>query len=108
MFGLAAEGIFTTWPASAERAKGYRAENVIGRHLAMVFNAEDIATGTSAAHLAEAEVTGPGEWEMWQGCGDGTRFRANKITTAVRDADNSFLGFSVSSRNCTARHAKPT
>ena len=41
-------GIVTSWNAGAERFKGYRAEEIIGRHFSSFYTEEDRASGIPA------------------------------------------------------------
>jgi PAS domain-containing protein len=45
IFMLDPEGRILTWNAGAERIKGYRAEEVIGKHFSMFYPPEDLQAG---------------------------------------------------------------
>ena len=98
-----AAGVVTEWTTGAERVTGFPAAEAVGQPLARFYPPEDVAAGVPAAHLAEAAARGRGEWEGWRMCRDGTRFWANEIATAVRDAAGALVGFTKITRDMTAR-----
>src|SRR5438477_13126307 len=63
---LDAQGRITTWNAGAERIKGYRASEVIGKHVSIFYTSEDIANDKPRRELDEAARTGRIEDEGWR------------------------------------------
>jgi PAS domain-containing protein len=62
MLMLDANGNVVTWNAGAQRLKGYRAEEIGGRHFSVFFPAEDVAAGKPERALAIAAAVGlPGD-----------------------------------------------
>jgi CheY-like chemotaxis protein len=62
IFMLDAEGRVASWNSGAERLKGYRAEEIIGRHFSVFYSAEDVAAGKPERALAIAAAVGlPGD-----------------------------------------------
>src|ERR671914_2030971 len=47
-------GRVTSWNAGAERIKGYRAEEIVGRHFSLFYPVEDRAVGKPELALAQA------------------------------------------------------
>src|SRR5207302_7053707 len=86
-----------------ERIKGYRAEEIVGRHLSTFYQAEDIAAGHPAIELIQAEQQGRVEAEGWRVRKDGTRFWASVVITALRDDAGQLRGFAKVTRDITAR-----
>jgi PAS domain S-box-containing protein len=103
IFLLDAAGVITEWTQGAERVKGYRADEVIGRHVSIFYPPEALAANDPAAELDEAARTGRAERESWRLRKGGERFWANEIATAVRDADGTLVGFTKITRDLTAR-----
>lgn len=99
IFLLDPAGIITEWTAGAERVQGYTADEVVGRSISMFYTAEDVAAGEVERELAEAAATGRVEREVWRVHKDGSRFWANEIATAVRDADGHVIGITKVSRD---------
>ena len=63
IYMLDPDGVITSWNTGAERIKGYRADEIIGRHFSCFFTAEDQARGLPAAILASARTEGRAETE---------------------------------------------
>src|SRR5436190_16314207 len=85
IFLLDPTGHITTWNAGAERIKGYRADEIIGRHFSVFYPAHEIAAGTCERELEIAAREGRFEDEGWRFRKDGTRFWANVVISAVLD-----------------------
>ena len=49
---LSPAGDVTSWNAGAERIKGYRSEEIIGRHFSLFYPPEDVASGKPERELA--------------------------------------------------------
>ncbi|MBD5656194.1 MAG: PAS domain S-box protein, partial [Candidatus Eremiobacteraeota bacterium] len=99
------EGNVATWNSGAQRIKGYRAGEIIGKHFSVFYPAEDIAAGKPERELATAIVEGRMEDEGWRVRKDGSRFWANVIITALRDRDGVLRGFGKITRDLTERRS---
>ena len=102
IFMLDPEGHVLTWNAGAERIKGYRAGEIIGRHFSKFYPAE-ASKDFPAYELRVAAKEGRFEDEGWRVRKDGTRFWANVVITALRDADGELVGFAKVTRDLTER-----
>jgi osomolarity two-component system sensor histidine kinase TcsA len=100
---LDAGGNVATWNAGAESFKGYRAEEIIGRHFSVFYPPEDAAAGKPANELAVAAADGRLEDEGWRVRKDGTRFWASVVITAMFDPDGAVLGYGKITRDLTER-----
>jgi PAS domain S-box-containing protein len=103
IYVLDRDGRVVTWNRGAERMKGYKPEEIIGRNFAVFFPEEDVASGKPSRELARALARGHFEDEGWRVRKDGTRFWANAILTALRDDQGSLIGFAKITRDLTAR-----
>jgi PAS domain S-box-containing protein len=103
IFMLDADGYVTQWTESAERVKGYAAEEVVGHHLSMFYAPEAIEAGDPDRELAEAAREGRAEREQWRVKKDGRRIWVNEIATAVRDEGGVLVGFAKIARDLTER-----
>ena len=103
---LTPEGNVATWNAGAERFKGYRAEEIIGRHFSTFYPPQDVAAGKPERELAVAMAAGRMEDEGWRVRKDGTQFWANVVITALRDPDGTLRGFGKVTRDLTERRAQ--
>ena len=103
IFMLDPEGRVANWNEGAERLKGYRAEEIIGQHFSRFYPQEDIEKGKPEHELRVAATDGRHEDEGWRVRKDGSRFWANVMITAVRDAEGKLVGFSKITRDFTER-----
>ncbi len=72
IFMMDPEGIITEWNAGAERIKGYRASEIIGKHFSQFYTAEDRENGVPTRAIAVAAKEGRFETEGWRVRKDGT------------------------------------
>jgi PAS domain S-box-containing protein len=106
ILALALGGNVVSWNTGAERFKGYRSEEIIGRHFSVFYPPEDIAAGQPQRELATAAVDGWMEDEGWRVRKDGTQFWANVVITALRDPTGALRGYSKVTRDLTERRAQ--
>ena len=102
IFMLDPDGRITSWNAGAERIKGYRHDEIIGRHFSIFYQPEVAAT-TAQETLERAVQEGRVEDEGWRLRKDGTRFWANVVITALYDSDGRLTGFAKITRDMTDR-----
>jgi PAS domain S-box-containing protein len=103
IFALDTSGHIVSWNRGAERAKGYRVEEILGRHISIFYPPEAIAQKRPQMLLKEAEREGRVEDEGWRVRKDGTRFWADVVITALRDETGTLVGFAKVTRDLTAR-----
>jgi hypothetical protein len=103
IFMLNPQGIVETWNAGAASIKGYSAEEIIGRHFSVFYPPDSTKRGLPEAELRGAMMQGRFEDEGWRLRKDGSRFWANVIITAVRNASGHLIGFSKITRDLTER-----
>src|ERR1700761_3647274 len=58
IYMLDPSGLISNWNAGAERIKGYRSDEVVGRHFGMFYTAEDQARGAPHHSLETARSEG--------------------------------------------------
>jgi PAS domain S-box-containing protein len=104
ILGLDPAGRVTTWNAGAERIKGYRADEIVGRHFSVFYPVADCAAGKPAAELSAAVAHGSFEDEGWRIRKDGSQFWANVVITAVFDDQHRLKGFTKVTRDITVAH----
>ncbi len=105
IFMLDTDGKVATWNEGAARIKGYRAEEIIGRHFSRFYPDDDIARGKPDDELIVALREGRYEDEGWRVRKDGSRFWANVVITTLRNADGRHVGFAKVTRDLTERRA---
>jgi PAS domain S-box-containing protein len=103
IFLLDPSGRVETWNAGAERIKGYRAAEIIGRHFSVFYPPEDVAAGKCDRELDAAVRDGRVEDEGWRVRKDGSRFWADVVITALRDLDGTLSGYAKVTRDLTER-----
>ncbi|MCG3115544.1 MAG: PAS domain-containing sensor histidine kinase [Candidatus Manganitrophus sp. SA1] len=105
IFMLDPEGNITSWNEGAERIKGYRVEEIIGKHFSIFYPEEDKANDKPNDELKKALQHGRFEDEGWRIRKDGSRFWADAVITCIRDAAGEVIGFSKVTRDLTERRA---
>jgi PAS domain S-box-containing protein len=103
IFMLDTEGRVASWNTGAELIKGYRPQEILGEHFSKFYPPEDVAQGKPQWALQIAEREGRHEDEGWRVRKDGTRFWANAVINAMRDAHGGLVGFSKVTRDLTQR-----
>ncbi len=100
IFMLDPAGHVATWNAGAERIKGWRSEEIMGRHFSVFYPPDDTARGVPERHLAQAASEGQHHGEGWRVRADGTSFWAEVTLTAIREA-GALRGFAKITRDRT-------
>jgi PAS domain S-box-containing protein len=106
IFALDPQGHVLTWNVGAAQLKGYRAEEIIGRHFSVFYQAEDIAAKKPEIELRSAGRDGRFEDEGWRLRKDGSRFWANVIVTALRNEQGDVIGFAKVTKDLTERRSR--
>ncbi|QYJ01385.1 PAS domain S-box protein [Thalassovita mediterranea] len=102
IFALDPEGNVTSWNTGAERIKGWRADEILGRFFG-TFYPEETRDYLPKEILERARRDGTTEDEGWRMRKDGTRFWANVVVTALRDETGELRGFAKVTRDMTER-----
>ena len=98
---LAPDGSVSNWNPGAQRAKGYTAQEIVGRHFSCFYTPDDCAAGLPDLALATALQAGKFEGEGWRLHKDGTRFWAHVVIDPVFDEDGTHIGFAKVTRDRT-------
>jgi len=96
-------GHIVSWNAGAERIKGYRAEEVIGRHFSLFFTEQDCLDGRPTYLLGKAINDDRAQDEGWRVRKDGTRFWALVALDVVRSPEGKVIGLAKITRDITDR-----
>jgi PAS domain S-box-containing protein len=108
IFMLEPDGTIASWNAGAQRAKGYSADEVVGRSFAIFYAPDDVAAGEPQRLLDEAAEHGHAVGEGWRVRKDGSRFWAAVVLTALRDDSGELVGFAKVTRDISERKATET
>jgi PAS domain S-box-containing protein len=103
VFTLDVAGHITSWNAGAENIKGYKAEEIIGKHFSRFYLPEAVARCWPEQELKIAAGQGRIEEEGWRLRKDGTRFWADVVITALRNPAGRLTGFLKITRDLTER-----
>src|SRR5690606_35457616 len=103
IFMLDSAGRVASWNAGAQAIKGYTRDEIIGRHFSCFYPKEQVDRGWPDYELTRAAADGRFEDESWRVRKDGSRFWANVVITALRDANGELIGFSKVTRDLTER-----
>ena len=103
IFLLDQGGHILTWNAGAQRIKGYRRDEIVGKHFSVFYPREDIESHKPEYELRVAAADGRFEDLGWRVRKDGSKFFANVIITALHHEDGSLAGFAKVTRDITER-----
>jgi PAS domain S-box-containing protein len=94
-------GHIVTWNQSAQRQKGYRADEILGKEISIFYSPEDRAAGKPTDDLERAVRDGETVIEDWRYRKNGSRFWARVVITALRDDNGRPQGFAKLTRDLT-------
>lgn len=97
------DGYIQTWNKGAEKNKGYKASEIIGKHFSTFYQQSDRDDKKPEHELAIARKLGRAEDEDWRVRKDGSKFWANVVITALHDSSGELVGFAKVTRNLTDR-----
>jgi len=105
IYMLDTEGRVISWNGGAQRIKGWRQDEIIGRHFSTFYRDEDRALGQPERALRLAAAEGRFESEGWRVRKDGSHFWANVVIDPIRDEHGRILGFAKVTRDVTDQRA---
>lgn len=91
-------GRVSSWNPGAERIKGYRAEEIVGRHFSVLYPPDDVAAGKPTERLERAARQGRVVDEGWRRRKDGSLFWAHVVISAMRDGNGDATGYAKVTR----------
>lgn len=100
---LDVKGTIQSWNKGAEKIKGYRAEEIIGKNYRIFYTNEDKAICLSDNLLAEAREKKRTSYEGWRVRKDGTRFWGSMTLTALHNKAGEVKGYLKVTRDLTAK-----
>ncbi len=103
IFLLDPAGHVQTWNPGAQRIKGYRADEIVGKHFSVFYPPEEARRGKPAYALRTAIEEGRWEDEGWRIRKDGSRFWASVVITALFDRNGRHVGFAKVTRDLSER-----
>ena len=103
IYMLDPDGVVTTWNSGAEKIKGYRADEIIGKNFACFYTTEDVAARKPEHNLKMAREQGHIRDTGLRVRKDGSTFHAEVVLTALKDESGALCGFSKVTRDITAQ-----
>jgi PAS domain S-box-containing protein len=98
---LSTEGIVENWNNGAEKIKGYKADEIVGKNFRIFYPPEDRANMLPEQLILEATQKGRASHEGWRLRKDQTRFWGSIVITALHDKQGEVIGFSKVTRDLT-------
>jgi PAS domain S-box-containing protein len=99
------DGRVERWSPGAEVVTGYRAEELTGQHLNVLYTPEDLARGLPDGLLRGADSAGRTEDEGWRVRKDGSRYWASEVVTALRSRTGELTGYAKVTRDLSERRS---
>src|SRR5208282_483984 len=103
IYMLDPEGHVISWNAGAARIKGYRTEEILGKHFSCFYVPEDRVSDKPSRELQESLSIGRFEEQAQRVRKDGSVFWANVVITPMYDDHGTHKGFSKVARDITER-----
>ncbi|MDL5512782.1 PAS domain S-box protein [Arenibacter sp. M-2] len=97
------EGIVENWNTGAEKIKGYKAEEIIGKDFSNFYTEEDKKSGLPKRLLGMAARNGKAVQEGWRVRKDKKLFWASVVITAVHNEFNELIGYSKVTHDLTVK-----
>jgi PAS domain S-box-containing protein len=101
IFMLDKHGDVSSWNYGAERIKGYKPEEIIGKHFSSFYTQSDREAGVPQKNLLLAATEGRVESEGWRVRKDGSRFWAHVVVDRIVDDNGELVGFAKITRDVT-------
>ncbi len=98
---LSPEGIIENWNIGAEKIKGYKSSEVIGKNFELFYTPEDRKDKLPQKLLTKARTEGKAIHEGYRVRKDGTHFWGTIVITALHDKNRNVIGFSKVTRDLT-------
>jgi len=103
IFMLDPAGYILTWNRGAQNIKGYREDEITGKHISVFYTPADIAKNEPQNNLEAAILNGSFENEGWRVRKDGSLFWANIVFTPLYDDNKMLIGFAKVTRDITEK-----
>jgi len=100
---LDTQGRIVSWNAGAQRLKGYRPAEILGKHFSCFYPPEANERRWPEQVLTTAARQGRCEDEGWRVRKDGSKYWGNVVITALRDEAGQLRGFAKLTRDLSER-----
>jgi diguanylate cyclase (GGDEF)-like protein/PAS domain S-box-containing protein len=103
LFILDSKGNIASWNSGAEIIKGYKKEEIIGKHFSVFYPQQAVDCHYPEYELEMASKYGHYEDYGWRVRKDGSKFWANVIITSLKDENGNVVGYGKVTRDLTER-----
>jgi len=103
IFMMTRAGIILDWNTGAESLKGYRADEIVGKHFSRFYAEKEILANIPDEELEVAAAHGKFSTEGWRFRKNGSRFWASITISAIRTPEGKVAGFVKITRDLTER-----
>jgi PAS domain S-box-containing protein len=100
------QGYVTDWTLGTQRVFRYATQEIVGKHISILYIPEDRECGLPTRTLEIAAREGRYETEVWHVRKDGSRFWASVIVHPLIDEGGQFIGFFKVTRDITAQRER--
>ena len=97
------DGTIMNWNKGAEKIKGYKEEEIVGRNFQEFYLPLDREKGLPLQLLQLARDTGKALHEGWRKRKDGSAFWGSIVLTAIHNNEGNIIGFTKVTRDLTER-----
>lgn len=97
------DGIVQNWNKGAEKIKGYKEEEIVGKSFRQFYLPDDRERELPFKLLETARQKGKAIHEGWRMRKDGSKFWGSIVLTALHDKEGIIIGFSKVTRDLTER-----
>jgi len=101
IFLVSPDGRVMSWNEGAEKIKGYKPDEIIGKPISAFYTSEDAAAGEPHRNLRLAAANGSHRSEGWRIRKDGSRFWAEIVFTPIYDRHHNLQAFAKITRDTT-------
>jgi PAS domain S-box-containing protein len=98
---LSKEGIIENWNKGAQKIKGYKEEEIVGKHFSIFYTPADQKNHLADQLIEKARNNGKAAHEGWRVRKDGTKFWGYVVITSLHDENAEVIGFSKVTRDLT-------
>jgi PAS domain S-box-containing protein len=97
------EGVIENWNMGAEKIKGYKTKEIVGKPFSVFYTEEDRKNNLPQKLLNLAREKGKAVQQGWRVRKDGTLFWASVVITAVHNKKKEIIGFSKMTHDLTEK-----
>ncbi|GAB3515621.1 PAS domain S-box protein [Emticicia fontis] len=97
------EGNIENWNNGAQKIKGYKAIEIVGKNLSTFYTKEDLAEQRPQKLINQAREQGFAKDEGWRVKKDGSRFWGSVLITAIHNQEGEVIGFTKVTRDLSEK-----